>query len=286
MKSLATIPLALLASTAPLAALDLFKVDPELTVRITIETQAQSIDSVKGDDGGLDNKGIYSRNKFESRDTRYGAEIIQTLPIPVIPVPVGIHLGGGLAYTQRKMNLLGSSYQQNADQKRYEALIANLGIENDASRNAAFAKNDQYEYDINQLLVTGILGTEIRLPFVFTIDADLLGGIGSSQTTAHLSMVRTDGIVNSTSQSDLGLTYEYGARVGTHVMFFDALQVGVYAGWKEQVADLYIQHSGQTYAPRPTQTAAGHAALSTTSHERLKTTQNGIFFMLTAGVTF
>lgn len=286
MKSLATIPLALLASTAPLAALDLFKVDPELTVRITIETQSQSIDSVKGDDGGLDNKGIYSRNKFESRDTRYGAEVIQTLPIPVIPVPVGIHLGGGLAYTQRKMNLLGGAYE-NERRRVLEADPSDLTVSPTDRMNARSSQNDQYGYDINQLLFTGILGTEVRLPLKFGIDADLLAGIGSSQVTSHLSMVRTDGVIQSSNaQSDLGLTYEYGLRVGTHVLFFDALQVGVYAGWKEQRADFYVQHNGQNYGPTPTQTVAGHAALATTTHERLQVKQNGIFFMLTAGVTF
>jgi hypothetical protein len=99
-------------------------------------------------------------------------------------------------------------------------------------------------------------------------------------------MVRADGIVQSDSESDLGLTYEYGLRVGTHILFFDALQVGLYTGWKEQRADLYVQHDGQTYGPTPTQTAAGHPVLGATSHERLKVQQSGIFFMLTAGVTF
>lgn len=283
MKSLATIPLALLASTAPLAALDLFKVDPELTVRITLESQAQSFDGIEGDTGGMDNKSLFSRNKFESRDTRYGVEVIQTLPVPIIPVPVGIHLGGGLAYAQRKMNLLGDAY----DDARMAVLTDGSIPVGDVRRaNATFAQNDQYGYDINQLLFTGILGTEIRLPLIFTIDADLIAGIGSSQTTAHLSMVRSDGVIQSSSESDLGLTYEFGMRVGTHVLFFDALQVGLYAGWKEQRADLFIEHSGQTYGPTPTQTAAAHAAQVATTHERLKVTQNGLFFMLTAGVTF
>ena len=280
MKSLATIPLALLASTAPLAALDLFKVDPELTVRITLETQTASLDSVKGDDGGMDNNALLSRNKFESRDTRYGAEVIQTLPIPVIPVPVGIHIGGGLAYTQRKINLLGESYE--AERRR----VLENGPLDPGYGNARLSQNDQYSYDINQLMFTGILGTEVRLPLIFTIDADLIAGIGSSQTTAHLSMVRADGIVQSDSESDLGLTYEYGLRVGTHVLFFDALQVGFYTGWKEQRADLFVEHSGQTYGPNPTRTAAGQIAQPSTTHERLKITQNGIFFMLTAGITF
>lgn len=283
MKSLTTIPLALLASTAPLAALDLFKVDPELTVRITLETQTKSIDGVTSDDGGLDNKNLFSRNKFESRDIRYGAEVIQTLPIPVIPVPVGIHLGGGLAYTQRTMNLLGDAY----DDARMAVLTDGTIPAGDVRRtNATLAQNDQYKYDINQLMFTGILGTEVRLPLIFTIDADLIAGIGSSQTAAHLSMVRADGIVQSDSESDLGLTYEYGLRVGTHVLFFDVLQVGFYTGWKEQRADLFIEHSGQTYGPNPTRTAAGQIAQPSTTHERLKITQNGIFFMLTAGITF